>query len=205
LKSRLDEVVRGVRWHRLAVPFGVGGPHEIDKTVLTDFWIFKKRETWMNRRVGAKASEKTPARVSRGLPLPEVSNADATDRPVVLASLYPNGAVAVATVGRSLGREYVLRRETLTVQVPEATTTVGIFGDYAALELVFPVKIDSGKIVILAQDLAGEIPVDITTQVKVDGFKLIIPGEVIRKIGLMSATAGDKSDPGLVLKISGAK
>jgi hypothetical protein len=201
LKSRLDEVVRGVRWHRIAEPFGVGGPHEVDKTVLTDFWVFQKRETWINRRVGSKSFEKTPARVSRGLPLPEVSNPGAADRPVVLASLYPNGAIAVATVGRSLGREYVLRRETVTVRVPEATTTVGIFGDYEALELVYPGKINGGKIVVLAQDLAGNVPVDITSQVKIEGGKIVIPGAVIRKVGLMAATAGDKSDPGLVCVI----
>ncbi|GHU60352.1 hypothetical protein FACS1894121_0140 [Bacteroidia bacterium] len=202
LKNRLDEVVRGVRWHRIAEPFGIGGAYEQDTIELTDYWVLQERETWVDRKVGDTVTGKTPARVSRGLPLPTISRPDAPDRPIVLTSLYPNGAVAVASIGRSLGREYITRRETITVQVPDLTAIVGIFGDYEKLVLVYPQNIKKNGLKILGQDLAGKIPVDITREIKIDGNRLIISGELIRKVGLMAASKGDKSDPGMVLKIT---
>ena len=42
---------------------------------------------------------------------------------------------------------------------------------------------------------------DITGRVTVEGNRLTIPGAVISEIGLMAATEGDVSDPGLVLKL----
>jgi hypothetical protein len=54
---------------------------------------------------------------------------------------------------------------------------------------------------ILAQDLAGSEPVDITKEVKAGNGSLSIPGAVIHRVGLMAAKPGDNSDPGLVLVI----
>jgi hypothetical protein len=205
IKNRLDEVTRGVRWHRIAEPFGVGGAYEIDTLELKDYWVFKAGETWVNRPVGQTVTSASPARVSRGLPLPELSHPDAPDRPMVLASLYPNGAVAIATCGRSLGREYITRRETVTVQVPDLAAPIGIFGDYETLILTYPQAIKESGLKILAQDLAGETPVDITHKINIDGNRLIIPGTLIREIGLMAATQGDISDPGMVIQVSTTK
>ncbi|GHT68764.1 hypothetical protein FACS189452_08960 [Bacteroidia bacterium] len=200
LKNRLDEVVRGVRWHRIAEPFSIGGAYEQDTLELTDYWVLKERETWVDRKVGDTVIGTTPARVSRGLPLPDISHPDAPDRPVVLASLYPNGAVAIATIGRSLGREYITRRETVTVQLPDLTAPVGIFGDYETLILAYPQAIKATGLKVMAQDLAGETPVDITHKITIDGNRLIIPGALIREIGLMAASPNDVSEPGMVLK-----
>jgi hypothetical protein len=201
VKSRLDEIVRGVRWHRIAEPFGVGGAFERDTIELKDYWVFKEGETWVKRKEGETISGKTPARVSRGLPLPEVSHSEDPDRPVVLASLYPNGAVAIATIGRSLEREYVLRPVTVTVQIPNTKALVGIFGDYESLILAYPQKINATGLKILGQDLAGKSAVDITNRIKMEDNRLIISGALIREIGLMAATKGDISEPGMVLKI----
>ena len=45
MKKRLDEVVRGIRWHRIAEPFGVNGKDfEIDNVRLEDYWILKEKE-----------------------------------------------------------------------------------------------------------------------------------------------------------------
>ena len=52
---------------------------------------------------------------------------------------------------------------------------------------------------VLAQDLAGDTPQDITRLVRVSGTRVTIPGTVIDRIGRSAATPGDKSDPGLVL------
>ena len=54
---------------------------------------------------------------------------------------------------------------------------------------------------VWAQDLAGDSPVNITSEVKVEGNRLTVPGTVITRVGLMNATPGDKSAPGLVLKM----
>ena len=203
LKNRQDEVVRGVKWHRIAEPFGVGTtPYEIDSVKLIDYWIFKKWETWVtSRQEGDTLTSITPASISRGLPLPEINNLQSKHQPVVLASKYPNGAIAIVTIGRSIGREYVLNRESVTVKIPQVTTTFGIFGDYNELILVFPEKINRIPIKIYGQDLAGEIPVNLTQRIKIDDNKLIVPGDLIREIGLMAASKGDVSDPGMILKI----
>ena len=55
---------------------------------------------------------------------------------------------------------------------------------------------------VLAQDLAGHEAIDISSMVQVRGKNLHLPGDVIRQIGLHSATPGDISAPGLVIAIS---
>jgi len=77
---------------------------------------------------------------------------------------------------------------------------IGVFGYYKDVTFVYPTKI-SDKVCIYAQDLAGDVPVDITKEVKIKGNKVTIPGKAIRRIGLMNASEGDCSDPGLVVKI----
>lgn len=207
LKRRLDEVVRGVRWHRIAEPFGVegAGTYMVDTVKLQDTWDLHKDETWREnssgRVVGELIKEKTPARVSRGmgLYLPEVADTS-FDRPIVLASKYPNGAVSVVTIGRTIGREYVSKKVSVTLKLDDWEAPIGIFGYYKDITFVFSTQSIGKKMNVFAQDLAGDTPVDITKQVKFSKNKLTIPGEVIEKIGLMNATEGDLSDPGLILK-----
>ncbi len=202
LKNRLDETKRGVRWHRIAAPIGVGGEYQIDSVELTDYWVLKDKETWMpGRKAGDTIKVLCPARISRGLPLPQVSSLHSDDQPYVLATKYPNGAVAVATIGRSLGHDYVLKQETVSLKLDEFISTFGIFGDYQELILEFPGKIKT-DITIYGQDLAGEEPVNLKSKIKIDGKNLVIPGEVIREVGLMASAIGDLSDPGMVLKIN---
>ncbi len=200
IKHRLAETIRAVRWHRIAEPFGVSNDAHIDSERFTDFWIVGKRETWMDRPDGEKVSADAPARISRNMPLPKIIDATA-EAPFVLAAKYPNGAVAVATIGRTLGREYKLTPQSISIELTDITVPVGIFGDYKELILVCPEKINKSKITVYGQDLAQANAVDISREVKVDGNKLILPGELIRKIGLAANRAGDVSDPGMVIKI----
>ena len=132
------------------------------------------------------------------MPLPEVGS-DNPDRPFVLASRYPSGAVAVATIGRSLKRSYVLMEVPVEIEIPSVQSKVGVFGRYESLTLRYPS--DLGKVRILAQDLAGTEAVDISDRVTVDGSSIVIPGGVIADVGLSAASEGDISDPGLVLVI----
>ena len=199
LKCRLDEVVRGVRWHRIALPFGSDGvSFSVDTLILEDGWKYRTDESWIWHEDGDTVWVSAPARVSRNMPLPKVGSQDPA-RPFVLASRYPGGAVAVATVGRSLGREYVLLEVPVEIEVPALESPVGIFGRYESLTLRYPFAL--GKVQVLAQDLAAHEAADITGRVKVEGNKLTVPGSVIAEIGLSAASEGDVSDPGLVLSV----
>ena len=197
-KKCLDEVVRGVRWHRIAEPFGVNNDGQIDPTNLEDYWIYKDRDSWVGRDEGSIMREEAPAIVSRAMPLPEVSDRS-EDRPYILASTYPNGAVAVAAIGRALGREYVTKEIDVKVKGSDWCAPVGLFGYFKSVTIEYASEAPA-KAKIWAQDLAGDTPVEVTAEVKIEGNKIIIPSEVIRRVGLMNATEGDLSGPGLVVK-----
>jgi hypothetical protein len=201
LKNRLDEVVRCVRWHRIASPFPIGEMGcAIDSSKLTDYWVMGKQETWMsNRPEGSVNSWQAPAIVTRGLPKPLVSVTAGEPTPYILASRYPNGAVAIASIGRTIKREYVSARAEVVLTVDVLNGPLGIFGHYRQLTLRTAGSLHGYTVV--AQDLAGDVPVDITNRIVIKGGDLVIPGAVIDEIGLSAATKGDKSEPGLVLII----
>jgi hypothetical protein len=54
---------------------------------------------------------------------------------------------------------------------------------------------------VRAQDLAGDVPVDVTRQVLVDGPLLTLPGPLVDEIGRAAQSPVDASRPGLVLRI----
>lgn len=203
MKRRLDEIVRGVRWHRIAEPFGVNGKDfEIDKIKLEDYWMLKEKETWVkSRKAGSKVTASAPARVSRGMPLPEVSDSISEERPYILSSRYPNGAIAIASIGRSLGREYISKRIGVTIHIPQVEAPIGVFGYFQELTLILTDTLNTKKYKVLAQDLAGNSPSDITKRIKIEGKKITISGELLAHIGLMKASKNDYSDPGLVIQI----
>lgn len=44
----MDEVVRCVMWHRIALPFGINQTLSyIDTMLLYDYWVIRNDETWM--------------------------------------------------------------------------------------------------------------------------------------------------------------
>lgn len=42
---------------------------------------------------------------------------------------------------------------------------------------------------------------EITSEVRIEGNRLVVPGDVIDRVGLMCASEGDLSAPGMVLKV----
>lgn len=200
-KNRLDEVVRGVRWHRIAEPFGVAADACIDTVKLNDYWEVQAEETWVNRNPGDMLRESAPARISRNMPLPEVMAVRADEVPFVMASRYPNGATAVVTTERTLGRECVLPLVTVTVQIEDLYKPIGIFGKYKELVLNFREKVDLSSIKVWGQDLAGDRAIDITDRLKAEGHQLTVSGELIQTVGLTDASEGDESLPGMVLQV----
>jgi len=207
VKHSLNEVERGVLWHRVAPPFKVDGQVDIDPVKLTDTWYFKARESWATK-AGKWSTNSAPARITRGgLPLPTVK-VESGEPPFVIASRNPNGAITIATLGRTIctsptDRKYWTPLADITLDARKLTGPIGIFGYYKSLTLTFDAPM-SGR-TILAQDILDTQAKDITAQVTIQSNTIILPGKLIKQIGLEKATPGDKSDPGLVISISGAE
>lgn len=208
VKRSLNEVERGVLWHRVAPPFAVDGRVNIDEAKLTDSWCFQEREGWATKNPGTWSKNSAHARITRGgLPLPTVK-IEGEEPPFVIASRHPNGAFTVATLGRTLcasptERKYGTPLADITLDAGKLTGPIGIFGHYKSLTLTFDTPM-TGR-AILAQDILDNQAKNITAQVTIKDNTITLPGSLIDRIGLEKADAGDKSDPGMVIAISGAE
>ena len=202
LKARLDEVNRALKWHRLAAPFAVNDDARFSEQQFTDEWCLGERETWVpNHHAGDTLRESAHAVISRCMPLPEVYT-EVGPSPYVLASRYPNGAVCVATIERLLLEEHTWAtpRADITLQMGNTKGPVGIFGYYHSLKLCFEKPLPKGTR-IWAQDLIGKQPVEVTSEIKIIGSTLTLPGSLLERIGTQAKHPGDESAPGLVLVI----
>lgn len=199
-KRRMDEVVRALRWQRIAAPFPAGtGTIRTSDEILTDDWTFRRGQTWESGIVGHRVRQGAPASMARNLDLPSVDAAG--ERPFVFCTRFPNGAVALAAQERTFSdRGWIMPKAEVTLDVGDAPGPFAIFGNLAGVTLRFSSS-PKGKR-ILAQDLAADQPEDITHAVKTGDRSLRLPGSVISKIGLQAATPGDLSSPGMVLTVS---
>src|SRR5207237_5197707 len=111
---------------------------------------------------------------------------------------FPNGAVAVGAQERTLpGHGWYMPRSEVTVHAGDALGPFGVFGEFDQLTLAFD-KSPSDKRV-LAQDLAGDEPIDITSHVEFKSTMLHINGSLLREAGLRNRTPGDLSSQGDVI------
>lgn len=193
---RIDEAVRAVRWQRIAPAFGVSSTSvAVDPVVLSDTALIPTSH-WYQAVQGLTISQQAPARVSRGMPLPTVDGA--SDLPYVVASQHPNGAVAVATLPRATAHtERTTPLAHVGVQIHDLAAPIGIFGQYRTLTLRLA-QPRSGRR-IWAQDLAADEAVDITDLVGDDEQTVLLPGELLHRLGTHAQTPDDPSEPGLVL------
>jgi len=196
-RERMDEVVRAVRWQRLAPPYGLseGGVTSVEGR-LRDEWFFEPGDTWADWVVGSSRAQSAPARVARGLPLPEVFALD-DEQPYVVASRHPNGAVSVATLPRVHHRTQHTPPVQVTLDLTTLEVPLGVFGEFNSLKLRLSEPLGTRR--ILAQDLAGDEARDITDLCPIQANFLTVPGSVLREVGLEASTPGDVSEPGLVL------
>ena len=196
---RIDEVTRAVRWQRLAPAFGVKEAATIlDDRVLFDKWLFREGDCWAWWVAGQEIIQGAPARVARGMPLPAVLTEG--EPPFVVSSRHPNGAVAVATLTRTLtGEGIFLPLSDVTIEVGAGKASTGIFGRYRSLTLNLAAPLGSRR--VWAQDLAGEEAINITDKISATEKRIVLTGELIDQIGLSAAMLGDLSYPGLVVKI----
>jgi hypothetical protein len=211
IKKRMDEVLRAVRWERIAPAFGADIMEtHIDSRILVDSYKFPAGEFWTScddwdatyKSVNKVVNQAAPARVTRGLPLPEVKCDD--EPPFVIASRNPNGAISIGTLGRMDAKKgYFFPKAEVTVELKRNSGKIGVFGYYKSLTLTFEKPMKNAH--IWAQDLSSDNATDITAEVHLKGNVIVIPGELIEKTGLSNATIGDLSDPAIVLDIRDSK
>ena len=209
LKTKMYEVLRAVRWHRIAPSFAVDKREvQISSYDLTDQWRFVDRkseieEWWFsNPLVGERLSGDTvtvtaPAVISRNCELPCVELDEEGEMPYVLASRNPQGAFSIVSLGRTKDRRYWIPRCRISVNIGKSTI-VGIFGEYG--ELILHTN-DKHIARVLAQDLASDQALDITDEVYLVKNRIVIPGTLIRTVGTSAQPEDDTSEPGLVLQI----
>ena len=173
-----------------------------------DTWLvedyLQEIEAWWKFRDGDLIKRDAPARFGRGLPLPQVSPDENGVVPYVVASRHPQGAVSIATLGRSMHRRFVTPVCDVALDASAASHPgqpydgyFGIFGEYKSLTILTP-HAQIGKR-ILMQDLLSDHALDVTEQVTLENGKITIPGSLIHQIGTHCAHPGDNSDPGLIL------
>lgn len=202
-KSKLNEVLRCVRWHRIAPAYGVNGSELfVDGERLCDNWHVisqaEEIEAWWKYKDGDIIEESAPARISRGIAPTEVIPDKNGYVPYIIASRNPNGAVAIASLGRTEGRRYFVPRCDITQNIGNADT-VGLFGFFASVRLECSYKVKR----VYMQDLADDCAFDITDSCLIDEGGVTVPGELIEKIGSLCNGDGDTSEPGTVIKIEG--
>lgn len=211
LKTKMLEVVRAARWHRIAPAFAA----DCEKTTvatksLTDTWTFgdisaEIEEWWLNMpilkqcTVDDTVTIAAPAQIARNCKLAEVVPDENGSEPYVIVSKNPNGVFSIATLGRTMGREYRLPCCDVTVDAENADT-VGIFGAYRSLTLL---GVNTKSARVFMQDLADEQAYDVTDDLFFDERGLTVPGTLIERITRTVHSVGDAdtSESGVVLKI----
>ena len=218
LKSKTTEVLRTVRWHRIAPAFGVNGSETfIDPIKLTDYWdvVDQKSEieAWWKYKDNDHIERPGPARISRGIAPASAEPASAARLsdylkgekaecepmvPFIVSARHPSGAVSICTLARTQGRRCFTPLCEVHQEIGEADT-VGIFGYFGSLTLYGEaVKPDSR---VLMQDIAADAAYDVTAKCLISPGKLTIPGELISGLGRSENPVGDTSEPGVVVKI----
>ena len=202
MQKRMNEAERFGRWARIAPAFPAGeGVYLSSDEELIDRCIYTQWDTWNSGTYGKMVSQSAPAIMARNMPLPKVESNGT--QPYVCATTYPNGVTGIATEGRvSPENRWFEPCAKVSVQIKDASQSIGIVGNYKELVLVFAGPIESVKHV-WAQDLLADKAMDIKSQVIISGNTLTIPGEVIKTVGTSAGDKGDISAPGMVLRLQG--
>ncbi len=199
--KRLNEMARFVLWQRIAPPMPAGyGTYISSSNNLIDSIPFQKSDTWYKATYGKMVRQSAPAIMARNIALPEVEFQDLA--PYVLASKFPNGAIAIATEGRvQPDNSWSHPRADILLKEVEVEQPIGIFGYYETLTLQFGENLPSG-ISIYAQDLLSTEAIDITHDAVIKGNQITIKGALIDKVGTAENEVDDISVPGMVVKIT---
>jgi len=198
--KRLNEMDRLALWQRVAPPMPAGyGTYLHSEKFLIDSIRFDENHTWYKTTHGKMVRQSAPAVMARNIALPGVKSKGMA--PYLMASRYPNGAIALATEGRvSPENSWIEPRADVTLKEAAINTPIGIFGYYQSLSLEFESELPQ-HVTILAQDLLSNSAIDITTRVQVFKSSILIDGQLIDEIGTMENDEGDISVPGMIIKL----
>lgn len=196
VKRRMDEVARLTRFQAVMPAFGADEAKVLaDEARLRDVWRFLPGQTWLTTALDQAVAQSAPARVSRGMMLPEVRAQG--EAPFVLAARHPGGAAAIAAIGRCrVDDSYFAPLADVTLDMEGRASDLGIFGCFRSLRLVHAGC--AGKL-LFARDLLSDTAMDITSSVVIQDDTALISGELISRVGLDRAAPGDESEPGLLL------
>lgn len=197
--KRLNEMDRLALWQRIAPPMVAGyGTYHFSTQSLVDSIVFQKNDTWLKSTHGKMVRQSAPAIMTRNIALPEVKCEGIP--PYVLASKFPNGAIAIATEGRvTPDKSWQHPKADITLKEVELNKPIGIFGYYESLTFEFSETLPD-EIKIYGQDLLSTKAIDITKKIKRNKNSFIIQGNLIDEIGTMAGDKGDISVPGMVIK-----
>ena len=201
---RMAEAIRCVRWHRLAPPFGSDRGIRLCRSEkrLEENWFFEKGSTWWTAVFNREIRQTAPAVVTRGLPLPTVTSAEADGSvPFVTAGRNPTGAKSVAAiplVTRAKGFHTPRAHVELDAQLAPGEP-FGVFGTFA--DLTVTVAAGAGMRV-LAGDLAGGGREDITDACRIEKDRLTLPGALLARLGSKQNAPGDLSTPGALVELT---
>lgn len=122
------------------------------------------------------------------------------DVPFVVAGQNPNGAKSVAAVPLvTSDRGFHTPRASVTLDARlEFGEPLGVFGEIGELTVTISGSRPSR---VLACDLAGGSPEDITDIVSYGGDRITLPGDALARIGTRQNPTGDTSSPGLFVTI----
>ena len=198
--KRLNEMDRLALWQRIAPPMPAGyGTYLHSEKNLIDSIIFEANHTWYKATHGKMVRQSAPAIMTRNIPLPEVKTNGM--HPYVMASKFPNGAIAIATEGRvTPTNSWIHPKANITLKEVEINKTIGIFGYYESLTLELTQNLPK-KITIYGQDLLSEKAIDITKKVAIKKKQIVLSGDLIEEIGKMAGDPQDISAPGMCIKI----
>jgi hypothetical protein len=201
---KMFEAVRAIKWQRIAPPFEASKyPVIHSEEILYDSHYFAPGSFWDKRVINKTIRQGAPAITARGLSLPKVENEniiELDEHPYLFASLNPNGAISIASLGRTNPeRGYYTPKVTISLEVPSFKRFFGIFGEFESLIL----HSNKSELItrIWAQDLGKDSAEDITSRVKIEKNRIVILGELIHSLGTSANPPDDPSEPGIVLKI----
>ena len=197
-----DALYAALRFRRLSPPFGAAECayfHSGER--LTDtLYCENSLRSWVPT-AGMEISESAPAIMSRGVPLPGVRPIGSI-APFVAASRHPEtGVYAVGVFRRNIDPNLrIIAPADVTLSVSGEDVSVGVFGIYASLTLLFDAPLPK-DLLVLAQDLLSEESFDVTASVTRGKNTLTFSGRDLRTWGKSSQKIFDTRDPALLLRI----
>lgn len=201
---RDSEAVRAcLRFHRLSPPFGAyDAPYIGSEERLTDrLWLENRVAYWVANEK-CMHSESAPAVMARGCPLPQVYPLRG-EAPFVAASRNPKtGVYAIGAFRRNIDPcERTVCPAEVAMPVEGACVTIGVFGIFASLTLVYPQAIE-GTVEVLCQYILSDTYKNVTINVVIKDNTLRILGTDLRTWGKAENVDHNDKDPACVLRIT---